>query len=134
VSPVPDVPLLPEPVPPAPVLPPPEPPVRLEPPELVVPAVLVVPRSPPVRIEPPVLVVPPLLPVLLPPLLHPDPAAVITNMNTRVSFTKTKHTRFDIVSPVAGDTGAIDALAPTRGIVTGNDRQENTAVGCGWVA
>jgi hypothetical protein len=39
----------------------------------------------------------------------------MTNMDSTVSLVKTEHTRFDLVPPVARETGTLDALSPIVG-------------------
>ena len=103
-----------------PVVPPPP----IPPAELVAPPVVpVVPAFPPVApVVPAVgLVVPPVAMVAPPlPPLHPNAPTMMTNMDSTAIFTKTEHRRFDMVPPVAGDAGAMDALSLTRGSVPGN--------------
>jgi hypothetical protein len=60
-----------------------------------------------------VAVVPTLAPVPRPSPLHPAATALTRKTDSAVSFTRTEHTRFDMVPPVARDTGAMDALSPT---------------------
>jgi hypothetical protein len=61
-----------------------------------------------------VAVVPPLAPVPRPSLLHPAATALRRKTDSAVSFTRTEHTRFDMVPSVARDTGPMDALSPTE--------------------
>jgi len=53
----------------------------------------------------------------------------MTNMDNTINFTNTQHTRFDMVSPVARETGATDDLSTTRGSVPGNTCLGNSELG-----
>jgi hypothetical protein len=80
---------------------------------VVPPVVLVTPTVAP-AVE---LVEPPVVPTRMPlPLLHPPAPTVMTNMDGTISFRKTEHTRFNMVPPVARETGAMDDLS-TTGVV-----------------
>src|SRR5208283_309547 len=63
------------------------------------------------------LVAPPLSDLTLPSLLHPIAPMRMTNMDTTVNFTKAEPIRFNMVPPVARETGTLDALLSTRGSV-----------------
>jgi hypothetical protein len=52
-------------------------------------------------VVPPVVLVVALSVLTLPPLLHPVAPTVMTNTDNTVSLTKTEHTRFSMVPPVA---------------------------------
>jgi hypothetical protein len=43
---------------------------------------------------------------------------MMTNMDTMAGFTKTEYIRFNMVPPLARETGTLDALSITRGSVS----------------
>jgi hypothetical protein len=113
--------------------------VPVVPAELVVPPVEIVPSDvlmlpPVVPVIPPELVAPPVL-SLVPPLPPPHPAAhtATTKMDSKVSFTKTAHTRFDMGPPVV-DIGVADALSTTPASVSEETSSPQTHLSLGGAA
>jgi hypothetical protein len=94
------------------MLPPVAPVVPAAAPPVVPPDVLMLPPVAPV--VPAVPVVPPVPVLRRPPPPHPAAAAVTTNMDSTVNFTKTEY--FDMGPPVVRGTGAMGGPSTTRAV------------------